>query len=213
MDAGLKRRASQPKISNPKSKIEMPAIIVLTAPSGAGKTTIARRVMKALPEVRFSVSATTRPRRPQEKDGIDYHFLSRDTFREYIRQDKLLEFEEVYPGQFYGTLRFDVERSSPAQPVLLDVDIRGASTINDLYGSDALILFISPPSLDVLAERLRDRNTESKDTLRQRLERAEMEMAFAERCDAVIVNDDLEEAVAETLERIREFLDVKKQNA
>ena len=191
----------------------MPAIIVLTAPSGAGKTTIARHVMETLPEVRFSVSATTRPRRPQEKDGIDYHFLSRDTFQEYIRQDKLLEFEEVYPGQFYGTLQFDVERSSPTQPVLLDIDVKGASTINDLYGNDALVLFISPPSLDVLAERLRNRNTESEDTLRQRLERAEMEMAFAERCDAVIVNDNLNEAVTETLERIQEFLDAKRQKS
>jgi guanylate kinase len=181
-------------------------VIVLTAPSGAGKTSIARRVMQALPALQFSVSATTRPARDDETHGEDYFFLSEDEFRARIDEGDLLEYEEVYPGRFYGTLQSEVERKTENGPVLLDIDVKGAVNVKRLYGDDALVLFIAPPSLDALHERLTGRGTETGDSLRERLERASMEMDYADRCDAVVVNDDLEDAVQETLRHIRQFL-------
>lgn len=185
----------------------MPSIIVLTAPSGAGKTTIARRVMEAVPELRFSVSATTRPPRRHEKDGVDYYFLSEEEFRRRIEEGDLVEYEEVYPGRFYGTLRSEIDRVAATHPVLLDVDVKGAAAIKRLYGDEALTIFIAPPSTEVLAERLRQRATENEASLQQRLTRADMELKKAREFDAVVVNDDLDEAVAETLDRITRFLD------
>ena len=181
-------------------------IIVLTAPSGSGKTTIARRVLAAIPEVRFSVSATTRPARPHEQDGVDYYFVSPERFQELIAEGALLEHEEVYPGRLYGTLRTEVERLAEEVPVLLDIEVKGALNVKRLFGEKALVLFIRPPSLDVLEDRLRARGTETPETLRTRLERARREIAFADRFDAVIVNDRLDEAVEETLRRVRSFL-------
>lgn len=183
-----------------------PRVVVLTAPSGAGKTTIARRVMGTLPTLRFSVSATTRPARAGEADGVHYHFLSEEAFRQRIADGALLEYEEVYPGTFYGTLRAEVDRATPAEPVLLDIDVKGAGTVKHLFGDDALVLFVAPPSAEVLEARLRGRDTETEDSLTSRLDRARMELAMADRFDAVVVNDDLETAVSETLERIRRFL-------
>ncbi len=182
-------------------------IVALTAPSGAGKTTIARRVLEAFPEMRFSVSATTRPPRPHEQDGIDYHFVSEDRFREMIAAGDLVEYEEVYPGRFYGTLRREIEEKGVYHPILLDVDVRGAGNVNRLYGRNALTIFIKPPSIEVLERRLRERNTESEESLRVRIERAHAELRHADRFDVVVVNDRLEDAVAETLEHVRTFLE------
>lgn len=183
-------------------------IVVLTAPSGAGKTTIAKRVMEAIPQLRFSVSATTRPRRSHERDGVDYHFIDLDQFERQIEAGEMLEYEEVYPGRLYGTLRSEVESKAAAGPVLLDIDIRGAKRIKDLYDNDALIIFVRPPSREELERRLRRRATEDDETIRVRLERAKSELEFAEsdRCDAVVENDRLEDAVQETLAVIQRFL-------
>lgn len=181
-------------------------IIVLTAPSGAGKTTIARRVMDAMPNLQFSVSATTRAARPDETNGEDYHFLSTEEFERRIEAGDLLEYEEVYPGQFYGTLRSEIEDRAEEGPVLLDIDVNGARNVKRLYGDDALVLFVAPPSIDELQRRLEGRGTEDRESLRDRLNRAERELETADACDAVVVNDDLDTAVEETLTRIRQFL-------
>ena len=180
-------------------------IVALTAPSGAGKTTIARRLTQALPETRFSISATTRAPRSGERDSVDYFFLTEDAFRRRVEEGDFIEFES-YAGHLYGTLRSEIERIAAEGVALLDIDVRGALNVKRLYGDEALTLFIKPPSLAVLAERLRNRRTESEEALATRLDRAEMEMAYAPDFDAVVVNDDLETAVAETVERVRAFL-------
>ncbi len=185
---------------------EMRKIIALTAPSGSGKTTIARRVLAVLPEMAFSVSATTRERRPHEKHGVHYYFVSEDEFRELIAAGELIEHEEVYPGRFYGTLRSEVEQKAETTPLLLDIDVEGTLNVKRLYGDDALTIFIEPPSLEVLAERLRRRNTETETSLRHRLDRARRELTYADRFDAVVVNDDLTQAVDETIRLVRQFL-------
>lgn len=182
------------------------AIIVLTAPSGAGKTTIARRVLNTLDALRFSVSATTRAPRPNETDGEDYHFLAPEAFKARIEDGDLLEYEEVYPDQFYGTLKQEVEDSSLAAPVLLDIDVRGAQNVKRAYGDEALVIFIAPPSFDVLKDRLTRRGTETSKAIQDRLDRAKMEMQRADDFDVVVVNDDLDTAVQETLQHINQFL-------
>ncbi|MFB6249958.1 MAG: guanylate kinase [Salinibacter sp.] len=181
-------------------------VVVLTAPSGAGKTTIAHRVLEALPEVQFSVSATTRDARPDETDGEDYHFLSLPEFERRVEAGDLLEYEEVYPGQFYGTLRSEVESKAEDGPVLLDIDVEGALNVKEAFGDDALVLFVAPPSKAALRSRLRKRGTEDPQALADRLERADRELERADAFDAVVVNDDLDVAVEETLTRIRQFL-------
>lgn len=189
-------------------------IVVLTAPSGAGKTTIAKRVMEAIPELRFSVSATTRPQRSYEQDGIDYHFIDLEQFQRYIEAGEMVEYEEVYPGRFYGTLRSEVDRKAAEGPVLLDIDVRGAMRIKGLYREDALIIFIRPPSEEELQRRLRSRATEDEETIRVRLARAKSELEYADagRCDVVVDNDELDEAVEETLAAVRRFLEASDQN-
>src|SRR5690606_1858460 len=134
-------------------------LIVLTAPSGAGKTTLARRVMEAVPGLRFSISATTRPPRPDERHGVDYFFLSREEFEAQREAGAFVEFEEVYPGRFYGTLRAELERLATSTAVVLDIDVKGALNVKRLYGDGALTVFIEPPSLGALAERLHARGT------------------------------------------------------
>ena len=181
-------------------------IVALTAPSGAGKTTIARKVLRAFPDMQFSVSATTRAPRPGERDGVDYHFISHERFLELVEQGEILEYEEVYPGRLYGTLRSEVEQKGRTGPVLLDVDVKGARSVERLYGDSALTVFIQPPSLARLAERLRARGTETEHSLQTRLDRAQMELQHADQFDVNIVNDQLDRAVEETLAAVRAFL-------
>lgn len=183
-----------------------PCIVVVTAPSGSGKTTLARRLMEAEPSIRFSVSATTRPPRDGEQDGVHYHFLSQTDFRAAIARGELLEYEEVYPDRFYGTLRHEVDRSSADHPVLLDIDVQGAERVKALYGDRALTVFIRPPSVEELERRLRSRGTESEDSLAVRLQRVRHELTFADRFDAIVVNDDLDTAAGALVDRVRTFL-------
>lgn len=181
-------------------------LVILTAPSGSGKTTIARRLMEAVPKLRFSVSATTRPPRSGEEDGVDYYFLTPEAFRARIEADKFLEYEEVYPSLFYGTPQSELERVPEGGALVLDVDVMGALNVKKQYDDEALAIFIRPPSLEVLKARLSQRGTESDDSLSGRLERAQTEITYADRFDVIVVNEHLEEAVGETVRHVQAFL-------
>lgn len=181
-------------------------LIVLSAPSGAGKTTIARRVMEEVPGLRFSVSATTRPRREGEVHGTDYFFLSEADFRERVDAGAFVEYEEVYPGLFYGTLKDELERLAQSAAIVLDIDVAGALNVKRCYRDLALTLFIKPPSLEILRERLIARGSDSTNEIAVRLERAAFELSHAELFDEVIVNDDLEAAIVETIDHVKAFL-------
>ncbi|GMT46289.1 MAG: guanylate kinase [bacterium] len=183
-------------------------LIIFSAPSGSGKTTLVRYIMAHLPRLSFSVSATSRLPRPGEKNGVDYYFISADEFKQKIKEDAFVEWQEVYENQFYGTLRSEVEKiRARGDSVAFDVDVKGGVNIKKIYGADALALFVKPPSLAVLEERLRHRSTESEEGLRKRLDRAAYELSFEKLFDKVLVNDDLEKARKDTLETVRDFID------
>ena len=181
-------------------------IVVLTAPSGAGKTTIARRLLQAFPGMRFSVSATTRTPRKTERDGVDYYFLSRAQFEKKLANDEFVEHEEVYPGLLYGTLKSELEKGTADTPVLLDVDVRGALSVKEVFGENARTIYVKPPSIDELMERLKLRGTDSAHDLAAREARFRFEAGFENRFDYVVVNDDLEIAVLETIDIVKAFL-------
>ena len=191
-------------------------IIIVSAPSGSGKSTIVNFLMKEHPEFRlaFSVSATSRPPRGQEQDGVDYYFLTPEEFRSHIERDDFLEYEEVYEGRFYGTLKSQVEEKLAAgMNVVFDVDVKGGINIKKYYGDDALSVFIQPPSIEALRERLIRRNTDEMDQIEQRLAKAEYEMTFAPQFDRILVNDDLEVAKQEAVDLLNEFLQGSSQTS
>jgi guanylate kinase len=182
-------------------------LIIFSAPSGAGKTTIVHWLMKQIPDLAFSVSATSRKKRPGEVHGRDYYFLDVDDFKQRIRQNAFVEWEEVYENQFYGTLISEVERlRKEGKHVVFDVDVKGGMNIKRLYGNDALSVFVQPPSIEELERRLRARNTDSEESIRKRVKKAGYELQYAKHFDVVIVNDNLEEAQQKTLEVVTEFL-------
>ncbi|HRR09836.1 MAG TPA: guanylate kinase [Rhodothermales bacterium] len=181
-------------------------IVVLAAPSGSGKTTIAKALLAQFPLMRFSVSATTREKRPYEQDGHDYFYLNEADFRAKIVAGAFVEYEEVYPGLFYGTLRSEIERIATSGIALLDIDVEGAQNVKALYGDHVLTLFVKPPSLEALRERLVARGTETAESLERRLKKAAYEMSFADKCDVVILNDDLDRAVAEAMAHVHQFM-------
>ena len=174
-------------------------ILVFTAPSGAGKTTLVRHLLDALPErLAFSVSATTRPPRAHEVDGRDYHFLSREDFERRARAGEFLEYEEVYAGTYYGTLASEVTRLwAEGKVVLFDIEVKGATNIKARFGDAAHVVFVAPPDEETLYARLRGRGTEDESSLARRIARAAEELAYRERFDRVLVNDDLDAAKAE----------------
>ena len=184
-------------------------VLIVSAPSGSGKSTIVNFLMKEHPEFRlaFSVSATSRPPRGQEQDGVDYYFLSAEEFRRHIEADDFLEYEEVYEGRFYGTLKSQVEEKLAAgKNVVFDVDVKGGINIKKYYGEAALSVFIQPPSVEVLRERLIGRNTDEMGQIEQRLAKAEYEMSFASQFDRILVNDNLEMAKQEAVALLNDFL-------
>ena len=192
----------------------MGKMIIITAPSGAGKTTIVRHLLKTFDELSFSVSATTRPPRKGEVDGKDYYFLSEKKFKKKIEKEKFVEWEEVYPGKYYGTLKKEVKRIwKKGKHIVFDIEVKGATNIKNYFGDKALAVFIKPPSMKELMRRLENRDTENSTTIKVRMARAKLEMTYEHNFDKVLVNDDLEIALKEAEERIAEFINqpVKKK--
>ena len=185
-------------------------IIIISAPSGTGKSTIINALLdRGEIDMKFSISATNRQPRGEEVHGVNYYFLSDDEFRSAIAQDAFVEYEEVYPGRFYGTLKSEVERiTAEGHNVILDIDVKGGVNVKKLYGEDALSIFIQPPGLEVLRQRLTSRATDSAEAIEQRLAKAEYELSFAPEFDRVVVNDSLDRAVAGVDTVIKNFLSV-----
>ena len=185
----------------------MGKLIIFSAPSGSGKSTIINHLLQQGLNLAFSISATSRPPRGTERDGVEYFFLTPDEFRERIARGEFLEYEEVYPGRFYGTLKAQVEKQLAAgQNVIFDVDVVGGCNIKRFYGDRALSVFIQPPSVEELRRRLIGRATDSMSVIEDRVAKAEYELGFAPQFDVVVVNDDLERAKQEATDVIRNFL-------
>jgi guanylate kinase len=182
-------------------------LIIFSAPSGSGKSTIINAVLQKEFNLEFSISATSRAPRGDEKHGKEYYFLSTEEFRQKIKNDDLLEWEEVYPGTFYGTLKSEITRiTAKGNNIIFDLDVVGGLNIKKMYGEEALSIFIQPPSLDILEKRLTSRGTDSPEKISERLAKAEEELSYADKFDTVIVNDDLNKAVRLTEEALRNFL-------
>ena len=189
--------------------MEKGKVIIFSAPSGSGKSTVINWLMQSHPELKlaFSVSCTSRKPRGQERDGVEYFFVTPEEFRRRIARGEFLEYEEVYADRFYGTLRSQVEKQLAAgENVVLDVDVKGGCNIKEIYGAGALSLFIQPPSVEELRKRLNGRGTDAPDVIEDRIRRAEFELSFAPKFDCVVVNDNLEEAEAETFLAVSRFL-------
>ena len=183
-------------------------LIIFSAPSGSGKSTIINKLMSEYGlRGRFSISATSRKPRGSERDGVEYYFLSEEDFRKRIGEGDFLEYEEVYPGCFYGTLRSEVDRTlARGENVILDIDVQGGLNVKKIYGDRALTLFIQPPSMERLRERLERRGTDAPEVIERRLAKAETELSFAPKYDAIVVNDDLEEACQSAARVVEDFL-------
>lgn len=183
-------------------------LIIFSAPSGSGKSTIINKLMSEYGlRGRFSISATSRKPRGSERDGVEYYFLSEEDFRKRISEGDFLEYEEVYPGCFYGTLRSEVDRTlDRGENVILDIDVQGGLNVKKIYGDRALTLFIQPPSIERLRERLERRGTDAPEVIERRLAKAETELSFAPMYDRIVVNDDLKEACQDAARAIEDFL-------
>lgn len=181
--------------------------IIISAPSGAGKTTIVHELIKRISELSFSISACSRDPRPNEVDGKDYYFLGLEGFKQKIENAELIEWEEVYANNYYGTLKSEVERIwKNNQAVIFDVDVVGGLNMKKLFGNDALAIFIKAPTFETLEERLRYRSTETEEKIQTRLGKAKEEIGRAPEFDLIVVNDDLARACDEAEQKVREFL-------
>jgi guanylate kinase len=182
-------------------------LIIFSAPSGAGKTTIVHHLLGKIPELEFSISATTRPKRGDEVHGSDYYFISKEEFLHKIAKKEFVEFEEVYSGTFYGTLRSEIERIwQDGKHVIFDIDVEGGLHLKKKFGEQALAVFVQPPSLEVLIERLTGRGTDSAEKLAERIVKADKELKYADRFDVIQKNHDLETACSEAVELVSNFL-------
>jgi guanylate kinase len=185
-------------------------VVIFSAPSGAGKTTIVKELLNQQFGLEFSISACSRPKRENEVDGKDYYFLSIEDFEQKIQNDEFLEWEEVYKDQFYGTLRSEVDRIwAKGKDVIFDVDVVGGVNIKNIFGDKALAVFVMPPSIDVLKARLLGRSTEDESSLKKRLEKAEFEMTCADNFDVQIINDELDVAIDKAKATLFSFLSVE----
>jgi guanylate kinase len=183
-------------------------LIIITAPSGAGKTSITKHLMQLYPQLAFSVSAATRQARGIEKDGVDYHFMSADDFKQKIQHNEFVEWEMVYEGKYYGTLRSELERIwSNHQIPVLDIDVKGAIHVQQQFPNTSLSLFIEPPSVDELKKRLQSRGTETAESLAARVNKASFELSFKDQFNKIIVNDDLQKACDSAAKIVGTFID------
>lgn len=185
----------------------MSKLIIFAAPSGSGKTSIVKEIMRLNPKLKFSVSATTRKIRDNELNGRDYHFISIEDFKHKIEKDEFVEYQEVYTNQYYGTLKSELEKIwSQGDTVLFDVDVVGGVNLKKIFGERALSVFVKPPSLEVLKERLVNRNTENQESLNIRLNKAESELLYQTEYDYILANDDFSSAVNEINQKIVNFI-------
>lgn len=182
-------------------------VIIFSAPSGSGKTTLVKWLLEQKPELKFSISATSRQPRGAEVNGIDYHFMTPERFRTLISENAFIEYEEVYPNSFYGTLKSEVENQlASGQHILFDVDVKGGMSIKKHFGDDALSIFVQPPSIEILEKRLKNRGTDKESVIRERIDKASYELTFAPNFDHIVVNDDLGTAKAECMTLVHSFL-------
>lgn len=185
----------------------MGKLVIFSAPSGSGKTTIVRELLQRFKCFEFSISATSRQPRGQEQDGIDYYFLTNEEFKERVERNEFVEWEEVYQGTCYGTLKSEMERIwAKGNTILFDVDVMGGINLKHIFGNDACSMFIMPPSIEELERRLRGRGTDTEEVILKRIAKAEFELSKASEFDHIVVNDKLDKAVEEAAEIITRFL-------
>ena len=185
----------------------MGKLLIFSAPSGSGKTTIVRRLLKQFSNLEFSISATSRAPRGAEKNGVDYYFLTAEEFAEAVAANKFVEWEEVYKGTCYGTLRSEMERIwTKGNVILFDVDVMGGIRLKEIFGEDAMSIFVMPPSIEELRRRLEGRGTDAPEVIEKRIAKASFELTKASEFDHQVINDDLEVAVSQVAEIVKNFI-------
>ncbi len=185
----------------------MGKLLIFSAPSGSGKTTIVRRLLEQFSNLEFSISATSRAPRGVEQNGVDYYFLTAEEFAEAVAADKFVEWEEVYKGTCYGTLRSEMERIwAKGNVILFDVDVMGGIRLKEIFGEQAMSIFVMPPSIEELRHRLEGRGTDTPEVIEKRIAKASFELTKAPEFDRQVINDDLEVAVAEVTELVKNFI-------